>query len=309
MKHSQFKEWIPLLGYGELDEDEKYLLQQHLQSCAECVRQLEELNQMQEMLGRRSEMSEQVLESARRELRIRLISAGERGSASWLWSWFPAWQNALAGVLCILLGLGIGYLVFRERQSGPPGPLVTPVLPNPWASVEHAAISNVRFLDADASDGQVEFSYEATMPVRLKGNVNDEQIQQILSRALVNGQNPGTRLRAVGLLGNEQLTQPDPAVKQALMTALKLDENDGVRKQALTALLNFQFDADVRDSLLYVLTSDPNPALRIAAIDAIKTESSRDPKVLRVLEERMQTDANEYIRVRSRAVVEEAKEK
>lgn len=308
MKHSQFKEWIPLLGYGELDEDEKYLLQQHLKSCTECTRQLEELNQMQEVLGRRSELSEQVLQSARRELRIRMISAGERSSASWLWSWLPAWQNAVAGALCILLGLGIGYLVFRDRQAGS-GDVVTPILPNRWASVEDAAISNVRFLDADPSDGEVEFSYEATMPVRLKGDVNDEQIQQILSRALVNGQNPGTRLRAVGLLGTDQLKQPDPAVKQALMTALKLDENDGVRKQALTALLNFPFDAEVRDSLLYVLTSDPNPALRIAAIDAIKTERSRDPKVLRVLEERMQTDANEYIRLRSRAVVEEAKEK
>jgi hypothetical protein len=309
MKHSQFKEWIPLLGYGELDEDEKYLLQQHLKSCSECAHQLEELNHLQEMLGRRSEIPDQVLESARRELRIRMLAMSERKSASWFWSWLPAWQGALAGGLCILLGLGIGYLLFRGRQDGPPGTLITPSVPNKWASIEDADISNVRFLDADPSDGQVEFSYEATMPVRLKGDVNDERIQQILSRALVNGQNPGTRLRAVGVFNTNQMKQPDPEVKKALITAVKLDENDGVRKQALAALLNFPFDVEVRDSLLYVLTSDPNPALRIAAIDAIKTENSRDPKVLRVLEERMQTDANEYIRVRSRAVVEEAKEK
>ena len=36
MRHQNFKEWIPLLAYDELDEDQKYLLDQHLAVCAEC---------------------------------------------------------------------------------------------------------------------------------------------------------------------------------------------------------------------------------------------------------------------------------
>ena len=169
-------------------------------------------------------------------------------------------------------------------------------------------MGNLRFIDADPSDGNVEFTYEATAPVHVRGNVNDPMVQDVLSEALVDAQNPGVRLRAVSMLNTDKLKQPDADVKRALITALKLDENNGVRKQALAALQNFPFDNEIRDALLFVLNNDSNPAMRIAAIDAIRTERYRDPEVLRVLEEKANTDGNEYIRYRSRAVLQEAKQ-
>jgi len=176
------------------------------------------------------------------------------------------------------------------------------------ASPGNISVGNIRFIDADASDGNVEFTYEATAPVHLRGSVNDPLIQGVLSEALTDAQNPGVRLRAASLLNTDQLKQPDADVKRALITALKMDENNGVRKQALAALQNFPFDIEIRDAWLYVLNNDSNPAMRIAAIDAVRTERYRDPEVLRVLEEKMNTDGNEYIRYRSRAVVQEAKQ-
>ncbi len=310
MRHQKFKEWIPLLAYDELDEDERYLLDQHLTACAECRAQLDEIKEIQQAAGSRKEPSDVLLQQARRELRIGLREQQpeRRGwLGDWKWSWLvPSFRTAVAGVVCLVLGLTIGHFVYQQPRAGE-GPLITrPVTGVLPASPGNISIGNIRFINADASDGTVEFTYEATEPVHLKGSVNDPRIQEVLSAALVDAQNPGTRLRAVNALNTDQLKQPDADVKRALITALKMDENNGVRKQALAALQNFPYDNEIRDALLFALNNDSNPAMRIAAIDAIRTERYRDPEVLRVLREKMHTDGNEYIRYRSRAVLEEA---
>lgn len=309
MRHQKFKEWIPLLAYDELDEDERYLLDQHLTVCAECREQLDEIKEIQQAAGSRSEPSDTLLQQARRELRIGLRERqAERHGwlGSWKWSWLvPSLRTAVAGVVCLALGLTIGHFVYQQPPTG--DDLITkPVARVLPASPGNISIGNIRFINADTADGTVEFTFEETAPVHLKGSVNDPRIQEVLSEALVDAQNPGVRLRAVSAFNTDQLKQPDADVKRALITALKMDENNGVRKQALAALQNFPYDNEIRDALLFVLNNDSNPAMRIAAIDAIRTERYRDPEVLRVLKEKMQTDGNEYIRYRSRAVLEEA---
>jgi len=312
MRHQKFKEWIPLLAYDELDEDEKYLLDQHLAICAECREQLDEIKEIQQAAGSPREPSETLLQQARRELRIGLRhrEPERRGwLGDWNWSWLvPSFRTAVAGTVCLVLGLTGGHLVYRQPPADDNSLITRPVVRGLPGSPGNISVGNIRFIDADASDGNVEFTYEATAPVHLRGSINDPLIQDVLSEALVDAQNPGVRLRAVSVLNTVQLKQPDADVKRALITALKMDENNGVRKQALAALENFPVDNEIRDALLFVLNNDPNPAMRIAAIDAIRTERYRDPEVLRVLEEKMHTDGNEYIRYRSRAVVQEAKQ-
>jgi len=309
MKHTTMKEWIPLLVYDELDKDQVYLLEQHLQTCSDCRKELAELKQALSMAGQKPEIDERILADARRELRIQLAIARQSSRRGWFsgWRWgrlAPSLQTAMAGAVCLVLGLGIGYLMYHGGQSKGAATTISSqgsgeILARP------VSIGNLRFLDADPSDGRVAFTYEEIEPKRYEGSVNDPRVQEVLSAALTDEQNPGIRLRAADLLGTDHLKTPDPAVKQALIGALKMDENNGVRKQAMTALLNFPFDNDVRDALLFVLNNDPNPAMRIAAIDGIKTERYRDPEVLRVLKDKRRTDGNEYIRLRSNAIYEE----
>jgi hypothetical protein len=303
MRHQEIKELIPLLVYDELDQDERFLLEQHLETCEECRAESAELKQALSLAGKPLEVDDRTLAEVRRELRLRLAMAREASRASWLsgWQWsrlVPRLQTAVAGVVCLVIGLTAGYFVYR----GQPTPGAVTLAPDGRGPV---SIGNVRFIDADPSDGQVEFTYDTVEPMRYRGSVNDRRAREVLSAALVDGQNPGIRLRAADLLTDERLKRPDADVKRALITAVKMDENNGVRKQALQALLNFPFDNDIRDALLFVLSNDPNPALRIAAINGIKTERYRDPEVLRVLENRGRTDGNEYIRLRSGAILEE----
>jgi hypothetical protein len=309
MRHQRFKEWIPLFVYDELDEDEKFLLEEHLAACTDCRERLTEIRGLRSFAGKKPEVGDQLLEQARRELRINL-NARERQADSWFsnWDrsfWLPSLRTALTGAFCLAFGLVLGHFIYKPDLTAESGAILTrPVLRSPVSPGE-IAIGSVRFIDVDRADGQVEFTYEAVTPFHFRGSVNDQEAQAILSQVLTDAKNPGNRLRAAGMLGTEQLKQPDAEVKRALIGALKLDENNGVRRQALAALLNFPFDNEIRDTLLFVLMNDANPAMRIAAIDGIKTERFRDPEVLRVLQEKSQTDGNEYIRLRSRAVLEE----
>ncbi len=314
MRHQKLKEWIPLLAYDELDEDQKYLLDQHLTVCAECREHLDEIKEIQQAAGSPAEPSDMLLQQARRELRIGLRHGEpQRRSwfADWNWSWLiPSFRTAVAGTVCLAVGLAVGHFVYRQPSPvDDAGALITkPVAGVLPGSPGNISVGNIRFIDANPADGSVEFTYEATAPVHVRGSVNEPMIQEVLSQALVDAQNPGVRLRAVSMFNTDKLKQPDDDVKRALITALKLDENNGVRKQALAALQNFPIDDEIRDAVLFVLNNDSNPAMRIAAIDAIRTEPYRDPEVLRVLKEKANTDGNEYIRYRSRAVLQEAKQ-
>ena len=62
------------------------------------------------------------------------------------------------------------------------------------------SISNIQFIDSDPSDGEVEFTFQASKPVRLKGNVNDPKIQSVLTYAMLNEQNPGSRLNSINAM-------------------------------------------------------------------------------------------------------------
>ena len=91
-------------------------------------------------------------------------------------------------------------------------------------------ITNIRFLDRNTQNGDVEFTFETITPVHIRGNVNDENVQKVLARALVSDQNAGIRLRAVNMIGTQteqkQIGTPglDAEVKTALITALLHDQ-------------------------------------------------------------------------------------
>jgi HEAT repeat protein len=144
--------------------------------------------------------------------------------------------------------------------------------------------------------------------MKVKGSINDERIQKVLTYALVQEQNPGVRLRAINAIGDSQV-KPDPEIKKALITTLKSDENAGVRREALSLLQKFPFDQETKEAFLYVLEHDKNAALRIAVIQSLSTtKKAGDKEVMNVLKERVETDNNNFIRMKAKAVLQEVSE-
>ena len=310
MAHDKWREWLQLSLYGELSETDQTDLEGHLKGCDICCEELEQLKRFQHLIAiatpPRSDQS--ILMDARRNLRTVLQYEMDRpGVRERLFEWFwmikrrfedielPSMQSALGGLAFVTLGVLIGLNYNRPQND----------VMNIQADVD---ISNVRFLDSDPSDGSIEFVFEAVRSVQMKGSLDDPLVQQVLSFAVVNEQNPGVRLKAINAAGAYAQVSTDE-FKNALITALKTDSNSGVRKEVFYALIKYPFDPAIKDVMVHVLTHDGNAALRIEAINMLQARARRkfpfDQDLVEVLKTRMETDDNAYIRTSARIVLDD----
>jgi len=318
MEHTTYKEWLHLLLYNELEEGEKQSLETHLASCAECREELEGLKRFHSLLAEHplaesAVETERMLGDARRRLRGTLADARDRRSpaervkefVAGIFSPRPAF--AFAAIAILIIGVALGRYVLAP-QSAAVGQGESLGQTSAFAPGD-SHISNVRFLGNDPAAGEIEFTFDAVTPVHIKGNVNDAQVQKVLTHALLDEENPGVRLQSVNAIASQtvRIGETDKQVQNALIKALKSDQNPGVRKEALRALLRYPVDESIKAAFLYSLVHDKNAGIRIAVINSL--DSTRtvgkplDKDVLEVLKDRMSTDDNNYIRVRAKAAV------
>jgi hypothetical protein len=321
MNHERMKEQIELLFYDELTGRDREEAEAHVQQCSECRVMLDDLKKLHGVLAQYSPagLTDRLLQEARSELQSALL---QKRLEPTLWErlhelFDPVMGSqvklALGGVATIAVGFFFGYLAFkspvpevRQQQAIPVQQADKEERPMP---AEGGQITNIKFIDSDAQDGNVEFTFDAIMPMHLRGSVTDPQIQQVLSYALLNAQNPGTRLRSVSAMASEETARTDEDVKNVLIAALRSDDNPGVRKEALSALQKFRFDYDIKRAYMDALAHDSNSAIRIDAINALKAASLKDiaadQDLLNIFKERVKSDDNSYVRLRAKAVLQE----
>jgi hypothetical protein len=322
MTHEQYRERVELMYYDELEAAERKDVEAHLRECKECRAWHDELKKLHGVLAQYTpvEVTDRLLFEARDQLISAMRDKGARTSLLdrirdfLAGSLVPNYKIALGGVLTIALGFSLGYVAFK------PGSAQSPSLPIPLQAVGQSPefdkgegqIANVRDIATDPKSGEVEFMFDAVMPVHMKGSVNDPKIQQVLAHAILSEENPGVRLRTVNAIASERVERPDSEVRDILIMAAVSDQNAGVRMEALKALDQFPMDEKIKKTYLDVLKHDNNSAIRIAAINALassKVETSgRDKEFMDVLKQRMQTDNNDYIRLRAKAVLQENKQ-
>lgn len=308
MRHRKIRRQLVLFLYGELDSDRQRAVIDHLKQCADCRAELEDLRSFHGLADRVApSVPESLLREARSQLRGALSARSER-SPSWSLRrrFFSGWTfgvAAAAGLACLALGFFVGRFLWEAPGAAPPEALAQ-VLEDP-----QIALSNVRFVSGDP-DGEMEIAFDAVRPLRLKASADDPLMRRVLSQTLLSSLNPGVRMRAVGLIG-QQRKKMDDEVKQALIRAAKWDENSGVRRRALTVLRDLAVDRDVKEALLHVLLHDENPGLRVAAIGALEASARQgeavDPTLLRLVEAKNETEPNDFVRLRTQAYLEEVR--
>lgn len=317
--HTKWEEWLELSQYGELSDADQRQLDVHLESCDRCRAYRARLDEFRLVMGESAPAGPGAadLNEARNRFwsNVTLGRPGLHIPSGWAGRFvdglqklttntFPSYRSVLGGALLLFIGLVAGYyLAFQgARSAGFAFPAMgqTGLLTN-----DDVAISNVRFVDADASDGTLEFRFEAVRPVQISGPVDDPDIQRILAFTVLNEQNPGVRLRAVNAVNASERLYSERDIKDALVTVLKTDSNPGVRGEAFNALSRYPFDEEIKDAMIYTLVFDENPALRINAINRLQEQepASFDEDLAGVLRARMVYDENAYIRTRARTVL------
>jgi len=303
MKCEWVRENITLHVYGELADDARHELEQHIERCSDCAAELKAEQEFHDLLSHETaaEPSPNLVASSR----MRLQEALETASQGGLWhrlafdptNWLRqvSFSPALASVILIFGfagGVGTAYRVFAHQpQTGP-----TTATPSP----AEASITGIRSITQDPGTNKINIKYDTVSTLETQGSMNDQRIQQLLLFAARNNYNSGVRMDSVDLLTQK----PDVSqVRDALIYALRYDTNPGVRLKALDGLGSFvKDDVRVRDVVLEALVNDSNPGVRTEALRLIEPVKA-DGSVRGVLMALASKDQSQYIKSQARTML------
>jgi hypothetical protein len=302
MKCEWVRQNITLHVYGELADDARHELEQHIARCADCAAELKAEQEFHALLSQPvvAEPALNLLAASRMRLQEALETA-EQGRfwhrlafdpASWLRQ--VSFSPALASVILILGfagGMGTAYRVLAPSQTAST---------NPSPTAADASITGIRSISQDPATNQINIKYDTVSTSEAQGSMNDQRIQQLLLFAARNNYNSGVRMDSVDLLTKK----PDVSqVRDALIYALRYDTNPGVRLKALDGLGSFvRDDVRVRDVVLEALVNDSNPGVRTEALRLIEPAKA-DGSVRGVLMTLAAKDQSEYIKSQARTML------
>jgi HEAT repeats/Putative zinc-finger len=309
MKCEWVRENITLHVYGELADDARHELEQHVARCADCAAELKAEQEFHALLSqeRAAEPTPNLLAASRMRLQEALETA-QQGAFWHRLAFDPAhwlrqvrFSPALASVILIFgfaAGIGTAYKVFAHPPQVAATNTSAALAPTPTPS--EASITGIQSITQQPGTNQIDIKYNTVTTQEAQGSLNDQRIQQLLLFAARNNYNSGVRMDSVDLLTkNPDVSQ----VRDALIYALRYDTNPGVRLKALDGLGSFvKDDVQVRDAVLEALVSDSNPGVRIEAlhlIDPVKADGS----VRGVLMTLAAKDSSQYIKSQARTML------
>ncbi len=316
MEHNEIRLLVQSSLLGELEENEQKILMEHLKTCSDCRRELEQQREILSLIN--SQKKPEVDENLLREARAQLRGALRSQSAKSKWSFLERFTSliatpprlALGALALLLIGILIGNLIFRDADSNDFIQSSNNIKEAKFSGLQtDVRIRNVSFIDADASDGQIEFTFEAVKPVHIKGKVDDPIIQSVLTYSMLNEQNPGSRLNSLNAIYSDNKVSVDSDFKNALLTVMTSDNNPGIRREAFKLISQVNYEPEIKDALLYVLLNDSSSALRIDALNyLIKTARSGvtlSDQEIKTVKEKVLGDDNNYIRLKTKTLLEE----
>ncbi len=316
MKCESAQENIALAVWGELPDEQKLQLEQHLESCEACSNELEAVQALAKamLLVPAEEPSANLLTRARLRLEEALDALPRE---SWLVRFSQKFSLGvsrlrsapMAASLLLVAGLGAGaYGGYRTGVHAHDAAQTAMILRAVQQDDAKAKIANVSSIVQEPNSENVVVHYNRLVPDSIHGSLDDPQIRQLLLLGAQNHANPDVRDDSVGLLADEcraghQCT--DGPIRNALMVALLYDKNSSVRMKALDGLQPYVGDdMQVRDAVLQALMNDSDAHIRAAAIGLL-TPVEADSSVREVLHTVAAQDDNPHIRDVSQQVLDQ----
>jgi hypothetical protein len=170
-------------------------------------------------------------------------------------------------------------------------------------------ITNLQFIDADATDEKIAVSFDVTSRWTVNGSPRDKSMVRLLSYMLENDAAMAPRSNTLEWV-RQTYSDPayaDPEIAHSLAKMLNNDsQHEGVRIRAIETLTTLPpaVASQTRDALIEALKSDPNPAVRIKAVEALanmtRAGATLDPAMIDTLRQKAyQDDENQYVRVKA----------
>jgi len=300
---------------GETVTGEWRDLIEHCKGCASCRRLLALHAELNDLGAEFVEFEEPGLDAVRSRVLERVARDRQRsgevdrddrpGPLSWL-PFSPALRPLAAAALVLLVfvsgalvGGGASWLKQADAPAvDQPDPLLRGISADAasnhrLADVEDSpyTYSNVSFRRID--DRQVALSFDVTTHVQAVEPVHSELVKELLVHSLLNPSHTGSRLKAISYAAEMM----DPKVRDALIFALRRDENLAVRQRALEILGRYAADPAVEAAVLATLQDDESVQMRLLALDYLASRSF-DPETLRRTLEDAETGTDAALLVR-----------
>jgi hypothetical protein len=309
MKCEWVRENIVLHVYGELADDARHELEQHVSRCADCALELKSEQNFHDLLSqdRAAEPSPNLLASSRMRLQEALETTQQGNFLSRFafdpttWLRQVRFSPALASAI-LILGFAGGVGATYKMYNHPGAPVIPPIATNSSGGnvPTEASVSGIDSVTPIPGTDQVTIKYNTLSTQEAQGSLNDQKIQQLLLYAARNNYNSGVRVDSVDLLAQKS---GETQVRDALIYALQNDTNPGVRLKSLDALGTYvKTDTNVRDAILRALVNDTNSGVRIEALRLIETVKA-DGSVRGVLMALAAKDQSTYIKSQARTML------
>lgn len=293
---------IALYLYGELADDARHELEQHVARCQACAAELAEQKAFQTQMSALpvAEPSASFLAASRMRLQEALEHVHPHRAWYHRFAFDPAawlrqvrFSPALAMVI-FMLGFGGGLGAMYKSMHRPS---VAPAAPDGFTG---AGIGGITAIEKDPTTNQVKVQYDRVMPGTVQGDVDDPKVRDLLLFAAKSDENSGVRLNSVDALAAKT---DDLRVRETLTYALRYDSNPGVRLHSLEGLSNFvKDDIRVRNAVLEALLNDSNLGVRSGALHSLEPVKA-DSSVRMALEQLAKEDPSEYIRTESKRLL------
>ena len=323
---SAVRENMPLLLTESLDAGRRELTHQHIESCVICS---DEWSAYKETWAVMEDLPEVAVPPRVREKFLAVAGLSESKPVDNVvpFTRRPAFKW-VAQAAAVALLVGGGYFAGAKKPveiADRPATIdsVTPSAVRPISLAESRIlnadalspniegrpdITNVKFVDADATDGEVGVEFDISSRWTVKGNPKDKSMVRLLSYVLENEEAMTPRSTAIEWVSR---TYSDPAnanpeIANALAKVLRTDSHEGVRIRAVETLTTLPpaVSLQTRDALIAALKSDPNPAVRIKAVEALvnmtRDGAALDAQTVDTLRQKAeQGDENMYVRVKA----------
>lgn len=320
---SALRENLPLLLTESLDPARRELTHQHIENCEDCSnewsayrdtwRMMEDLPEVVVPARAKARFLESIGQ-AHAPRRDNVVPFTRRPAFKWI---------AQAAAVAVLVGGGYFAGVKKPVEIAPQEATIESVTPKPLAIAETRVldanaiapeiegrpdITNVRFVDTDASDNQIGVEFDIRSRWTVTGNPRDKSMVRLLSYMLENEETMTPRSTTIDWV-RRTYTDPanaDPEIANALAKVLRSDGNEGVRLRAVETLQGLPpaVATQTRDALIEALKSDPNPAVRLKAVEALANMAQSgvqlDAAMVDTLRQKAsQDDENLYVRVKA----------
>ncbi|HVM74755.1 MAG TPA: HEAT repeat domain-containing protein [Candidatus Saccharimonadales bacterium] len=279
---------------GEVSEQERAAIDQHLALCERCKAELAAEVEFQNVLHSLPPAAEQLdpsgilLGQCRSELEERIDDMAhppkEAHGVGWLRRWMalhPAWSAATLVLFGLVAGVeSTQWFTGRDNANAldvvnvrPSGPHLTE------DQLSKMAVAGVNFLPPSNNAGSktVRVQLSAEQPVELSGTVDDSDVRSVLTYVVRNGDRFDSGVRLDCLEALKALAE-DTQVRAALLSAARKDQNPAVRLKALEALRETTANAEVRETLLQALQHDSNPGVRVEAVNLLVRSIETGPR-------------------------------